>query len=89
MGMDFYILIVIFDSKLRNATFAFETDSRMQKNFAVEYQTTFFRKLHSSTLEWKLKENFVYNYLDVLNLVCSDQLIMIATVIQTLSFLIL
>jgi hypothetical protein len=58
MGMDFYILMVIFDSKLRNAAFAFETDSRMQKNFTVEYQTTFFRKLYSSTLEWKLKENY-------------------------------
>jgi hypothetical protein len=48
----------------------------MQKNFAIQYQSTFFRKLHSSTLA-ESQKNFVYNYLDVLNLECSDQLIMV------------
>jgi hypothetical protein len=48
----------------------------MQKNFAIQYQSTFFRKLHSSTLA-ESQKFFVYNYLDVLNLECSDQLIMV------------
>jgi hypothetical protein len=36
-----------------------------------------------------LKYTIVYNYLDVLNLECFDQLIMIATVKQTMYLLIL
>jgi mRNA-degrading endonuclease RelE of RelBE toxin-antitoxin system len=60
----------------------------MQNNFAIEYQPTFFRKLHRSTLAESQKK-IVYNYLDVLNLECFDQLIMIATVKQTMYLLIL
>jgi hypothetical protein len=54
----------------------------MQKNFAIQYQSTFFRKLHSSTLA-ESQKIFVYNYLDVLNLEYSDQLIMVHSNRQT------
>jgi hypothetical protein len=49
----------------------------MQLNFVIEYQPTFFSKTAQFHISGNSKKKCIYNYLDVLNLECSDQLIMI------------